>query len=91
MHMYVCYDKTLTVLLTGHLFGGKHLWGQAQMTSTEIFGIWTPSLPLVSTKSTQPPFLWSEIGQPPPPCQRRRHMYLVPYAKLSTLSSAQDI
>ena len=31
---------------------------------SKFLGFWTPSLPLVSTKSTQPPFLSSEIGQP---------------------------
>ena len=37
-----------------------------QMTSAKFSGFWTPSIPLVSTKSTQPPLLWSDIGQPPP-------------------------
>ena len=36
------------------------------MTSAIFCGFSTPSLPLVSTKSTQPPLLSSEIGQPPP-------------------------
>ena len=36
------------------------------MTSAKFLGFWTPSLPLVSIKSTQPPFLLSEISQPPP-------------------------
>ena len=36
------------------------------MTSAKFSGFLTPSLPLVSTKSTQPPLLSSEIGQPPP-------------------------
>ena len=35
------------------------------MTSANFLGFWTP-YPLVSTKSTQPPFLMPEIGQPPP-------------------------
>ena len=35
------------------------------MMSANFSGFWTPS-PLVSTKSTQPPFVSSEIGQPPP-------------------------
>ena len=34
---------------------------------SEIFGILDPLPPLVSTKFTQPSFLWSEIGYPPPP------------------------
>ena len=31
-----------------------------------IFGLFDPSLNLVSTKFTQPPFLWSEFSQPLP-------------------------
>ena len=42
------------------------LRGRSQMTSAKFSGFWTPSLPLVSTKSTQPPSLSSEIGLPPP-------------------------
>ena len=38
------------------------------------FGNLDPLL-LVGTKSTQPPFLWSEIDQLPPP-QCRSHMYM---------------
>ena len=34
------------------------------MTSSTFAGFFTPFLPLVST--TQPPFLWSEFGQPLP-------------------------
>ena len=36
------------------------------MTSAKFLGFLTPFLTLVSTKSTQLSFLWSEIGQPPP-------------------------
>ena len=38
------------------------LWGQVHMTSSNFLGFWTLSLPLVRTKSTQPPSLWSEFG-----------------------------
>ena len=43
------------------------LWGDAQMTSAKLSRFWTPSLLLVSTKFTQPLFLWSEFSQPPLP------------------------
>ena len=38
------------------------LENHSQMTSAKFLGFWTPSLPLVSTKSTQPPFPRSEFG-----------------------------
>ena len=41
------------------------------MTSSEFLEFWTPSLPLVSTKSTQPSFLLSDFGQPPPPLPKQ--------------------
>ena len=37
---------------------------RSEKTSDKDFGILDP--PPVSTKFTQPPFLWSEFGQPPP-------------------------
>ena len=37
--------------------------GLSQMTSVKLSGYLTPS---VGKKSTQPPFLWPEIGQPHP-------------------------
>ena len=40
-----------------------------------ILGLWTP--PPVSTKSTQPPFLWSEIDPLPLP-QCRRYLSIAP-------------
>ena len=42
------------------------LENHSQMTSAKFLGFWTPSLPLVGTKSTQPPFPRSEFGQLPP-------------------------
>ena len=53
--------------------------GHSQMTSVKFSEFWTPSLPLVSTKSTQPPFLWSEFSQPLPPPLCWRHLWMVPY------------
>ena len=40
--------------------------GDVQVTSARFSGFLTASLPLFSTKSTQPPFLSSEFGRPPP-------------------------
>ena len=39
------------------------------------YRIFEPLFP-VSTKFTQPPFLWSDFGQPPLPLQCRRHLYM---------------
>ena len=46
--------------------GEEGFRGHVHVTSAKFSGFLTPSLPLVSTKSTQPPLLSSEIGQPPP-------------------------
>ena len=44
-----------------------------------IFGILDPLPPLVSTKSTQPPFLWSEFSQPPPsPSEQTSYVHSMP-------------
>ena len=59
-------------LLTQHFsrWSADRKWrGYGGMHKCCLLNFWeflTPSLPLVSTKSTQTPFLSSEIGQPPP-------------------------
>ena len=43
--------------------GVSGVGARSHMTSAKFRGFLTPSH-LVSTKFTQPPFLWSEFGQP---------------------------
>ena len=50
--------------------------GHVHITSAEFLGFWSPSLPHVGTR--QPPYLWSDIGQPPP-SQNRENLADVIY------------
>ena len=52
--------------------------GHAHMTSAEFSVFWTLSLPLVSTKCTQPSSFLSDFGQPPPPSHSSCHLCIAP-------------
>ena len=77
-------------------FNGKHparkrrvlqklicIGGHVHMTSAKIPGFWTPSLPLVSTNPRNLPSFGKKLANPLPPPQRRRHMYIAPWQKLT--------
>ena len=62
------------------------------MTSAKFSRLWTPSLPIVSTRFTQPSFLWSEFSQPPPsPLEQTSYVHAPLWPMIHFLSKKDDI